>query len=293
MSRFLRSERPFLAGARSRAVRARIVAHALAAILALGAFGFATPAARTQAPASFRVMTWNIAAGHGDLSKIADVIRDANPDVAALQEVDVHWNERSGFVDQAAALGQALGMDVRFAPIYQLASAGSAPAREFGLAILSRHPIVEFHNHPLARLSTQSNATDPESMPGFPDAAIEIRGVRVRVFTTHLDYRADPRVRRLQVAETMTRLATVTGPVLLMGDLNAPPDAPELAPLFQRLTDAWPAGGAGAGLTYPADKPVRRIDYVLVSSDFSVQETRVLATEASDHRPVVATLTVR
>ncbi len=235
----------------------------------------------------FRVMTWNIAAGHGDLSTIAGAIREAGPDIVALQEVDAHWEKRSNFADQPAELAKALGMHVRFGPIYQLPGDGTSPRREFGVAILSRHPIVEFHNHLLPRLSTQSAATEPELMPGFLEATVEIEGGRVRVFTTHLDYRADPRVRNLQVAATIARLDAIDGPMILMGDLNAPPHAVELAPLFQRLRDAWP-NGSDAGFTYPATAPVRRIDYILTSGDLRARNVRVPPIEASDHRPVVA-----
>ena len=91
---------------------------------------------------SLRVMSYNIRAGDGDLDRTVAAIRALNPDVAALQEVDVHWGERSGFADQAAALGARLGMAVRFAPIYRLPAAGAAgaagPPREFGVALLSR-----------------------------------------------------------------------------------------------------------------------------------------------------------
>ena len=238
----------------------------------------------------FRVMTWNIAAGHGDLSKIAGAIREAGPDIVALQEVDAHWEKRSNFADQPAELAKALGMHVRFGPIYQLPG-GASPLREFGVAILSRHPIVEFHNHLLPRLSTQSAATEPELMPGFLESAVAIDGDRVRVFTTHLDYRADPRVRSLQVAATIARLDAINGLMILMGDLNAPPHAAELAPLFQRLRDAWP-NGPDTGFTYPATAPVRRIDYILTSGDLRARNVRVPPIEASDHRPVVADLSL-
>ena len=77
--------------------------------------------------------------------------------------------------------------------------------------------------------------------------------------------------------------------MLVMGDLNAPPHAVELAPLFGRLRDAWSAG-PGTGFTYPAAVPVRRIDYILTSTDLRALNVRVLAIEASDHRPVVADL---
>ena len=109
------------------------------------------------------------------------------------------------------------------------------------------------------------------------------------MFNTHLDYRADPRVRSLQIAATIARLDTVAGPTILMGDLNAPPHAAELAPLFRTLRDAWSAG-PDTGFTYPAVAPVRRIDYVLTSADLRALNVRVLPFDASDHRPVVADL---
>jgi endonuclease/exonuclease/phosphatase family metal-dependent hydrolase len=235
-----------------------------------------------------RVLTWNIAAGAGGLSPMADVIRTAAPDIVALQEVDVHWSERSGFADQAAQLAEAVGMQVRFGPIYRLPGGSSAPVREFGLAILSRYPFVEFRNHVIPRLSTHSTDTEPQPMPGFLEATIPVDGVRLRVFNTHLDYRSDPRVRRLQVAAMLERMGS-DGPTILMGDLNAPPGAAELAPLFGRLNDAWRDGG-DPGFTYPAAAPVRRIDYILTSDDLRALSVRVLPTPASDHRAVVADL---
>src|SRR5437016_6753857 len=93
-----------------------------------------SPAAGSEIP--LRVMTYNIRSGNGDLGGTAAAIRASAPDLVALQEVDVHWAERSNFVDQATALGQQLQMQVRFAPIYQLPGAPQAPLREFGVALL-------------------------------------------------------------------------------------------------------------------------------------------------------------
>jgi endonuclease/exonuclease/phosphatase family metal-dependent hydrolase len=240
--------------------------------------------ATARDPYPVRVMSYNIAAGGGDLAAVAAVIRAAAPDIVALQEVDVHWSERSGFADQAAELGQALGMHVRFGPIYEL-----PPARRFGLAVLSRTPIVEFTNHLIPRLSTQTNETEPVPLPGFLEAVTVIDGVRVHVFNTHLDYRADPRVREQQVRAMLELLTAETGPTVLMGDLNAPPSAPELQPLLAKLRDAWSANEEG-GLTYPAHAPDKRIDYILLSRHFSAVELRVPAVQASDHLPVIADL---
>jgi endonuclease/exonuclease/phosphatase family metal-dependent hydrolase len=261
-----------------------------ALIATLAAAAAARDERQTPVASRLRVMTYNIHAGDVSLDAIASVIRAANVDLAALQEVDVHWGERSHFEDQAARLADALRMDVRFAPIYRLAGAdATAPPREFGVALLSRLPIRSFENLPLTRLSTQDAAPVPAPAPGLLAADVAAGGGTVRVFNTHLDYRADPAVRRRQVAEMVVAVGDVSRPVLVFGDMNAEPAAPELAPLLATLRDAWPPS-AGPGLTYPADAPAKRIDYVLVSPHFRVVSASVVETHASDHRPVVVDL---
>lgn len=232
----------------------------------------------------FSVMSWNIAAGGGNLARTAETIRASNADIAALQEVDVRWSDRSAFVDQADSLAKLLGMSARFAPIYSIPDT-LRRSREFGVAILSRYPIVSWRNHEITRLSTQQQNAVPAKAPGFLEAVIDVRGNRMRVFSTHLDYRADPAVRRMQVSEMLDIINVSKMPTILAGDLNAPPDAPELQPL-RALRDAASAWDGGA-MTYPARLPVKRIDYVLVSDDFTVTAARVEATDASDHRPVI------
>lgn len=62
----------------------------------------------------------------------------------------------------------------------------------------------------------------------------------------------------------------------------------------QQVEDAWAAAPAtGAGKTYPAVTPVKRIDYVTASDEVRVVATEVPETTASDHLPVVADLVVR
>jgi endonuclease/exonuclease/phosphatase family metal-dependent hydrolase len=239
---------------------------------------------------SLRVMTFNIAAGNGDLALIERTIREADVELIALQEVDVHWGERSGFLDQATMLGQRLRMDVRFARIYQQPAADpNGPPREYGVALLSRHPIVRWTNHSITRLSTQDESPTPTRMPGFLEATVHLQNTTVHVFNTHLDYRPDPAVRKTQVNEMLQIIAAANGPTLLFGDLNAPPDSEELQPLLQRMRDPW-LGMDNPGHTYPASAPTRRIDYILVSDHFRVRHARVLDSTASDHRPVVVEL---
>ena len=98
--------------------------------------------------------------------------------------------------------------------------------------------------------------------------------------------------------------AAQQGPGLLIGDLNAQPDADELAPVRARYRDAWVeaaamgrAGGVASGSTRPGGR-VSRIDYILFQptpslalDSAAVVDVSALSPsgEVSDHHPVVAT----
>ncbi|WP_255949325.1 endonuclease/exonuclease/phosphatase family protein [Streptomyces odontomachi] len=284
----------------------------LAAATVLAAVATA-PGTAQAAPGGvpLRVATYNIHAGAGmdnvfDLDRQTDALRAMHADVIGLEEVDVHWDTRSEWRDLATELSQRLHMYVYFAPIYDLdPPSEGAPRRQYGVAILSRYRFESTENHDLTRLSTQDPDPVPAPAPGFPEAVIRVQGMPVHVYETHLDYRADPAVREMQVADTRRIMAedcagtagTGAGHCprqLLLGDFNAPHDAPELAPLWQGLQDAGPGPEAGAaGYTYPAQNPEQRIDFVTASRDHvRVHEVTVPDTLASDHRPVVADLTL-
>ncbi|MGW2035492.1 endonuclease/exonuclease/phosphatase family protein [Streptomyces sp. NPDC001811] len=276
-----------------------LAAAVLAATAALGATSPGAAAAdgvtgaEPAAPrVPLRVATYNIHAGAGedgvfDLDRTAAAIRDLDADVIGLEEVDVHWGARSGFTDEARELAGRLGMRVFFAPIYDLPPATpGAQRRQYGVAVLSREPVRGAWNHEITRLSTQTPDPVPAPAPGFAEVTVGVRGVLVHVYATHLDYRADPSVRRAQVDDMLGVLAADRGPKVLLGDFNAEPGAPELARLWGPLADAAPGGGK----TYPAADPVRRIDVVTVSPDVTVTGTHESGTTASDHRPVVADL---
>ncbi|MEU6661740.1 endonuclease/exonuclease/phosphatase family protein [Streptomyces sp. NPDC046821] len=278
--------------------RTPLVPHALAAAALLGALAAAPPARAADAdapPVPLRVATYNVHAGAGmdnvfDLDRQAAALRALDADVIGLQEVDVHWGARSQNLDVAEELGRRLKMRVSFAPIYSLDPVEpSGPRREYGVAVLSRYPVRGAVNHDITRLSTQDPNPVPAPAPGFGEVELSVRGVPVQVFVTHLDYRGDPSVRAAQVADTRRIMAGErTSPAdrqILLGDFNAEPGAPELAPLWKELTPADPGA-----YTFPAANPVKRIDYIAVGEGVRVRDAAVAETLASDHRPVVADL---
>jgi endonuclease/exonuclease/phosphatase family metal-dependent hydrolase len=287
-------------------MKLRLLLWALFAAALAVPVGTSAAADRAPAPSALqvpmRVMSYNIHTGIGedsrlDLARTAATIRDSGAEVVGIQEADVHWAARSAWADQVGDLAAALGMRSCFAPIYSFSPPpGSEQRREYGVAVLSRHPIVSCENHDLARLSTQDPNPAPAPGPGLPEAVVETTGARVHVYVTHLDFRADPSVRRQQVADTL-RILDEDEPgaqQLLLGDFNAEPQASELQPLWHRMTDAWAVvHGPAGGLTYPAITPVKRIDYVTASRGIAVSSATVVESTASDHRPVVADLVVR
>ncbi|QYJ16825.1 hypothetical protein Rxycam_02661 [Rubrobacter xylanophilus DSM 9941] len=284
-----------------RIARGKILATIQLLALALLLLGVSTAKPGPPPPGKaveVRVMTYNIHAGIGsdgrlDLDRTADVIRDSGAEIVGLQEVDVHWSERSNFEDQAKLLAEKLKMRYFFAPIYSLDPLESGqPRREYGLAILSRYPILHPVNHEITRLSTQDPNPTPKPAPGFPEATLNVRGAKVHFYATHLDYRSEPSVRRMQVEDMLRIMDEDPEPKILVGDFNAEPYAPELAPLWEHFDDAWALKGSGPGHTFPASPPTRRIDYMLVSKRVEVRSVQVLNEPASDHLPVVADLLV-
>lgn len=262
----------------------------VAAAAALAILIGAGPAAAAPPPRGIDVATYNIHHAEGvdavlDLERVAREIERGGAEVIGLQEVDRHWGERSSFEDQAAWLGERLGMHVVYGANLDLAPlTPGAPRRQYGTAILSELPILSSRNTLLPRPRNGEQR-------GLLEAVIDVGGVHVRFATTHLQHNSAEE--RLAQSERIAELlAGAREPTILTGDLNALPSAPELAPLWPVLEDAWTLAGRGPGPTYPAEAPDRRIDYVLVSPGVRVRSALVLPSPASDHLQVVARVLV-
>jgi endonuclease/exonuclease/phosphatase family metal-dependent hydrolase len=273
----------------------RAAALLLALVLGLAALAlaFGSPAADAQPQAADRELTvasYNIHHAEGvdgelDLDRIAGDIRETDAEVVGLQEVDNHWSERSDFQDQAKELAEELGMHYAYAAnLDREPLEPGGERRQYGTAILSEYPILESENTLLPRPNNGEQR-------GLLEALINVKGVPVRVYNTHLQHNSRAE-RTAQVAAILEQVGEFEEPSVLVGDLNARPEDPELQPLYASFEDAWVEGGEGPGYTYPAENPDRRIDYVLVSPDIEVRDAEVLQTLASDHLPVVAELSV-
>ena len=135
-------------------------------------------------PVVLRVMTYNIHHAEGldgkvDLERIANVIRQSNADVIALQEVDKN-TERTGSIDMPADLARLTGMNVAFG-----ANLDNFQGGQYGTAILSRFPIESYENHRLKQ------AREGEQR-GVLQAVLKIAQGQLLFTCTHLDHTRDP-----------------------------------------------------------------------------------------------------
>lgn len=253
-----------------------------------------------------RVATWNllhgmdIRAGRVDLGAVADGIAALDADVVAVQEVDREL-DRSGGVDQLAALAEKLGWHGAFAPALlgepvrrwdALPERGPDPGGPaYGIGLLSPHPLLGVQRLALPGGADRLRRSAPvealeQRPPGWDREPRIVLRARVAhpdgelvVASTHLSYMVWLGVRQLRRALTWTADG---GPAVLLGDLNLP-----RRPLGVALTGSgWTAGDPGAP-TYPAWRPRMQLDHVLVHQA-QLRSVRVAARGTSDHLAVTA-----
>lgn len=230
---------------------------------------------------TFRALSYNIHHGEGtdgvlDLERIAAVIRQSGADVVGLQEVDQNTT-RSGGVDQAAELARLTGMHHYFGK--NINYQGGA----YGNAVLSRFPIRQQRHTLLARLNPLLEQR------GLNELVVDLGGVEVVLFNTHLDHNADDAERLHSIQQLKTRSqAYATRPLLICGDFNARPDSAPYQALTADFVDAWPGVGEGNGYTFSSANPNRRIDYFWHRpGELLPVRASVLRSFGSDHLPVL------
>lgn len=227
---------------------------------------------------SFNILHGANTNGNFDLDVIAKVIRDQDPDFVALQEVDYKTNRAKKY-----DLVTELGWRTKMAPLYGRAM--YYDAGEYGEGILSKHTFLKTRNVALPYI------------PGDePRAALEITTVlpskdTIAFIGTHLDHLKENNNRLMQAKKINETFRSNKYPTILAGDLNAVPGS---APM-NILESFWTASynRSNPKPTYPSDKPLKKIDYVLYrpQKKWRVLESKVICDIiASDHCAYLVTL---
>jgi len=260
--------------------------------------------------AALRVVSWNIRAAIGTgpfpdrwwtrisadrLRQIGAFIASLEADVVALQEVAL-LSRGGDLVDNAGDLARQLDLDVRYGAVRTYDFDDGAGV--FGNALLSRLPLadartVALPQAPVDAFVERPGTDSPYAGIRYADARPGTREPRclllatvdgLGIGTAHFSHRGSGE--RLLQARASADAFAPGSPALLLGDLNAPIDSPELAPLAA-WTDAFaePPGHAARVSTDDG----WRIDQVLVRDASVSVPARVVreAGDLSDHFPVV------
>ena len=235
-----------------------------------------------------RILTYNVHRCVGtdrrlDVDRVAAVIAALNPDIVALQELDV-GRARTGGVDQAHRIAEQLEMKCHFH------AALKVEEELYGDAILTAYPerliqVGPLPGHPrIAQLEPR----------GALWVEVFIDGRTVQIVNTHLGL--VPREQQIQ-AEDLAGLSWMEhpqcqDPSILLGDFNATATSVVYRTLTQRLKPARRLSPKSSPTsTFPSQLPVLRIDHLFVSEGIRVLDVFApfdpLTRVASDHLPLV------
>jgi endonuclease/exonuclease/phosphatase family metal-dependent hydrolase len=229
-------------------------------------------------PKHLVVMTFNIE-GHASLlssehiPEIARTIMKYHPDIVGINEAHRNtWQARFG--DHIAELERLTGMHAAFGRSYRFLGG------DFGNAVLTRGTIVN------AGVKALPGTGEPRTLL---ETIVRVNGGTIQFYVAHTSAWAsiNQSARGEQLQCINAHLQASGYPFILTGDLNAPPESPEV----QRFLSGNTMQFAG-NPKEPTHKIMNeRLDYILADPGWTVRGSRVLDDGPSDHRPVIAELT--
>jgi endonuclease/exonuclease/phosphatase family metal-dependent hydrolase len=238
-----------------------------------------------------RVMTYNVhncggTDGRVSPRRVARVIDAYDPDIIALQEIDL-GRRRSRAEDQADLIANQLGLNKVFCPTI------THGEEHYGHALLTPWPVEVIKR---ARLPA-----DPHKLSREPRAALWARvmidGRPVNVITTHLGLGLAERaaqVRELMGPEWIGAIPEGE-PAILCGDFNLPPGNASYRRIVAKLRDVQVVTPGHQILrTFSSIRPFIRIDHIFLTPQFEAKAVMVPRTDltrvSSDHLPLLADL---
>ncbi len=253
-------------GFRRRAALGVLVSLGLGALLLVtfntGAGSAATP------PAQLKVVSWNLhygvtpglTGGPGvELDETVAYLRDKDPDVLLLQEVERGWILAGG-TDLLQYLADGLDMNYVYA---------GAHDRQFGNAILSRYPIED---PDVVHLPYGAGPQGRSAILG----TVATSDGPIQFVSVHLQHKDDEATRVAEATALLDALEPVPAR-MIAGDFNARPDAESVALMLDAGYTSAQDALLGEADTYVGSDFVARIDYQFLlgvrGSDFSIGDS--------------------
>lgn len=231
-------------------------------------------------PVRLKVLSYNLRFGElASLEELAAFIKEQDPDIVALQEVDCRTYRDRAPAQHGKDFATELGFRTGLIPAYgkTILHAGGY----YGIALLSKYPLSKVERIYL-----------PKTENGKEQRAVLVADIEYSedvqfIFaSTHLDY-TNTLERQAQVKKLTEILQSKNKPVIVAGDFNAKPEAREIKEGMSKwkiVTNLEP--------TVPTNAPRSTIDYIFCYPQH--RWTSIAATtfpvKLSDHLPVSATI---
>lgn len=290
-------------------------------------FRFHAPFSLDKRPGNLRLLSWNVAqfdalyakANPAKQQAMYQQVLHVDADIACFQELvaadsivdidnDYYRKYQVHYVD---SMVQQLGF--RYYQYSYNYKENFLHQQHFGLAIFSKHPIV----------NQQTISYYPHDYNSrFQYADIVVEKDTVRVFNVHLQslrfsvlhkaYLENPGLnteedkrtslnilekfklafqrRKLQADRIRIEIDKSPYPVLVCGDFNDVPNSYAYEIIGKHLQNAFVAKGAGLGRTYQSISPTLRIDHIFTDKQFSIHQFGRLVNKLSDHYALVTDL---
>jgi endonuclease/exonuclease/phosphatase (EEP) superfamily protein YafD len=225
----------------------------------------------------FRILTCNVHYQQQDWPLLDDLITETGPDIIVLQE----WRGRS----HSEVLSQ---------PQWYV-------GRTYNQCLASKHRI---------RQATRMGGSSTGDTGSVMRYELETPVGVITLFSLHFaspreglrnvvhgreeaaeDVDAGSELRWKQSEKLAQQVQNVTGPVLLAGDFNTPPESAIFRRLWSKYTDAFGSAGWGWGYTFQGGRTLVRIDHILAGPGWHCDRCWVGPDVGSPHRPVLADVT--
>jgi endonuclease/exonuclease/phosphatase family metal-dependent hydrolase len=229
--------------------------------------------------------------------KAAQQIKQWQPDLIGLQEIDYHWSKRSEFADVSKEMADILGYHCFYCP--SIKKADQEGGGQYGNAILSKLPFVDqgiIELSPQVVWDKDNHTTEPRTVAWVEVKADSESDKKLVFLTTHLSnalYLRSTEISRQQATTLTDFIKTIDSSkdIVLCGDFNMESDSQEIKQissvlsLCENKTPTWtihPFNYKG----WQEDPPAKFIiDYFFSNIDLTVSVKDSLL---SDHLPLLA-----
>jgi len=211
--------------------------------------------------------------------RVAEVLRDVNADIIALQEV-VGAGPLGG--SQIEEIGAALAMGWVMAPTRRLRN------HLFGNVVLSRYPIRHHSQHDLSYKTCEQRC--------LQRVDVDVDGRVLHVYNVHLGTAILERRYQAQRLATIVSDRHVSGPKIVLGDFNEWMRGLTTTLLSSKLKAVDLGRYMTRRRTYPGLFPILHLDHIYYDGRIEIVHIELprtrLSLVASDHLPLVADLRI-